>query len=149
MWLLALSLPLVVSIVACQGGDSAVTIISGGKSIRVQVEIANTEQLRELGLMYRRHLDRDAGMLFLFPAPSHLVFWMKNTLIPLDMIFIGQNRRIVGIVADAQPYSERRLGVDALAQYVLEVNAGFCKSHGIVSGDAVRFSDVGKAAGAP
>ena len=105
----------------------------------VTVEIAATPEARAHGLMYRRDLAADAGMLFIFPTASEQRFWMKNTPLPLDMIFIGANRRIIGIVADTRPFSTNSLGVGGLSQYVLEVNAGFSAKHGLAAGDLVDF----------
>jgi uncharacterized membrane protein (UPF0127 family) len=111
----------------------------GRDVIVVNVEVAATNAKRELGLMFRRHLDEEAGMIFLFKQPQHLTFWMKNTLIPLDMIFADPDGRIVGIVENAAPLSESIDAVDGESQYVLEVNGGFCKRHGVIAGDRLRF----------
>ena len=89
--------------------------------------------------MYRTDLGGDAGMLFLFPQDEDLQFWMKNTPLPLDMIFIDASRTIVGIVADTRPFSTQARGVGKPSRYVLEVHAGFCATHGIASGDKVDF----------
>ena len=105
----------------------------------VKVEIANTPDARELGLMYRNHLDENAGMMFIFPAPSAAQFWMKNTVIPLDMFFADSNGKVLGIVANAQPYSEALLGGFDGTLYVLEVNAGYAAKHHIVAGDRLEF----------
>lgn len=105
----------------------------------VTVEVVDTPDSRAHGLMYRRDLGADAGMLFIFPTEVEQHFWMKNTPLPLDMIFIGSDRHIVGIVADAKPFSTNPLSVGAPSQYVLEVNAGYCAKHGIGAGDAVEF----------
>lgn len=112
---------------------------NGAQRTAARVELALTPARRELGLMYRNHMDEYAGMLFVFPASQRLRFWMKNTEIPLDMIFADSKGRIVGIVANAEPYSERPVGPDADAQYVLEVNGGFCARHGVRVGDRMRF----------
>jgi uncharacterized membrane protein (UPF0127 family) len=111
----------------------------GTKRATVRVELALTPAARELGLMYRNHMDEDAGMLFVFAAPSRLTFWMKNTEIRLDMIFADPSGIVVGIVANAEPYSERPVGPDAPALYVLEVNGGFCARHGVRAGDRMSF----------
>jgi uncharacterized protein len=89
--------------------------------------------------MYREHLDDDAGMLFIFPAVDQLKFWMKHTEIPLDMIFADPAGVVIGIVANATPYSEKPVGPDAPALYVLEVNGGFCARHGVRAGDRMNF----------
>jgi uncharacterized membrane protein (UPF0127 family) len=106
----------------------------------IKVEIAANDASREIGLMYRKSLGANDGMLFVFKQPSHQGFWMKNTEIPLDMIFAGASGKIVGIVADATPYSEKLLSVAADSQYVLEVNGGFAKSHHIAAGDMMKFA---------
>lgn len=110
-----------------------------GQPIRVRVDVAAGPKEREQGLMHRRQLDPDAGMLFVYPFESEQAFWMKNTYIPLDLFFIGNNRRIVGIVENAKPLSLERLQVDTPSRFILEVNAGFKKKHGIREGSPVRF----------
>jgi uncharacterized membrane protein (UPF0127 family) len=89
--------------------------------------------------MYRQHLGQEAGMLFVFKQPQHLAFWMKDTEIPLDMIFAGPDGTVAGIVADAEPFSERQLSVAGDSQYVLEVNGGFAERHRIKPGDRLQF----------
>jgi uncharacterized membrane protein (UPF0127 family) len=112
---------------------------SGTARASVNVEISDSEGEREFGLMYREHLEEGAGMLFVFAAPSHQTFWMKHTEIPLDMMFADAGGRIVGIVQNATPESEKMLSVDGDSQYVLEVSGGYCKRHGIATGDRLRF----------
>jgi len=111
----------------------------GAERAAVSVELARTPGQRTFGLMYRGHLAEDAGMLFIFPAAQALKFWMKHTEIPLDMIFADSSGIVVGIVANATPYSERPVGPDAPAIYVLEVNGGFCTRHGVRAGDKMSF----------
>ncbi len=121
-----------------------VTIVGPDNQVRatVNVELAQTEAQRQRGLMYRRELPADNGMLFIFKTPVHASFWMHNTQIPLDMIFAGPGRRIIGIIPDAQPYSDAPLEVAGISKYVLEVNGGFAKRHGIKAGDRMEFFDV-------
>ena len=83
-----------------------------------------------------------AGMIFLFSAPSVQAFWMKNTPLPLDMIFIGSDRKIVGIVEQTVPFSLDSRSVGRPSQFVLEINGGLAKRHGIKAGDAVRFEGI-------
>jgi len=78
-------------------------------------------------------------MLFVFKQPQHLAFWMKNTEIPLDMIFAGADGIVAGIIVNAEPFSERQLSVAGNSQYVLEVNGGFVQRHGIKPGDRLQF----------
>jgi uncharacterized membrane protein (UPF0127 family) len=120
-----------------------VAIVGPGNEARatVNVELAQTDRLRERGLMYRSELPADAGMLFVFKAPLHASFWMHNTQIALDMIFAASDRRVIGIIANAEPYSDAPLEVAGNSQYVLEVNGGFCQRHGIKAGDRLEFHD--------
>jgi uncharacterized membrane protein (UPF0127 family) len=131
---------LILAVADCTGGPRVrISDASGTSKAVVRVEIADTAAARELGLMYRQHLAQDAGMLFVFKRPQHLAFWMKNTEIPLDMIFAGADGTVTGIVAGAEPFSERPLSVGEDSQYVLEVNRGFGQRHGIKPGDRMQF----------
>jgi uncharacterized membrane protein (UPF0127 family) len=135
---------LCMSLTACAQGPHVEIIAPDGKvRADVAVEIAATPQQRETGLMYRGHLGANDGMIFLFTHPQPLTFWMKNTEIPLDMVFADANRQVLGSVDQAEPYSEQLLSVDGDSQYVLEVNGGFCKAHGIKAGDHLRFMGIG------
>jgi uncharacterized membrane protein (UPF0127 family) len=131
-------------VLAASGGaacarDPRVVLHGAGGDVAVRVEIADTPERRNLGLMYRRELAEDAGMLFVFDESTTLSFWMKNTHLPLDMIFIGEDRRIVGIVKDAVPYTTTPRSVGVPSRYVLEVNAGFSDRHRLARGDRVTF----------
>ena len=110
-----------------------------GKQVSIVVELADTPEKRHLGLMYRQDLKENEGMLFLFPKEEPLTFWMKNTPLSLDIIFINQARQIVSILKEATPYSEKHLPSGRPAQFVLEVLAGFCGKKGIEVGDRVEF----------
>lgn len=102
------------------------------RSVRVYVEVADTPELRERGLMYRTELDADKGMIFLWAAADIHAFWMKNTYIPLDMMFIHKHN-VVGIVENAEPQTETPRFVDAPSDAVLEVPAGTAARHGITT----------------
>ena len=115
----------------------------GSPPITVEVEVARTPAQTQRGLMFRRELAPDRGMLFLFARERQQSFWMRNTLIPLDMIFITSELRVLGVVENAEPETEDPREVPGLSQFVLEVNAGFARAHGIGPGTAVRFEDVG------
>lgn len=110
--------------------------------VTVDVEVVNTWPKIEKGLMYREHLPPEAGMLFMMGYESDHAFYMRNTLIPLDMIFIKKDMTIGGIVENAEPQTEtlRRTGVKTL--YVLEVNGGYTRSHGVIAGAKVTFENV-------
>jgi uncharacterized membrane protein (UPF0127 family) len=124
-----------------RAGPRVVVELRRGGRATVTVEVVRSEAERERGLMFRSSLAADAGMLFVFDESSDHAFWMKNTLIPLDMIFIDEGGRIVGVVADATPGSlEPRSG--GVSRFVLEVNAGWAKAQGVAAGDAVRFEGV-------
>ncbi len=114
----------------------------GQDPITVVVEVVRTSAERQHGLMDRRALDADRGMLFLFERPDALSFWMHNTYIPLDIIFIEPGMTILGIVENAEPLTDTSRNVPGLSQYVLEVNAGFSRRHGLASGTTVRFEGV-------
>jgi uncharacterized membrane protein (UPF0127 family) len=105
-----------------------------------QVEIAATPQAQERGLMFRREMADDAGMLFVYGMPQQLTFWMKNTYIPLDLLFIDEDARIVFIHANAQPLSEALITAPMPAVAVLEINSGLSSRLGIAVGDSVRWT---------
>jgi uncharacterized membrane protein (UPF0127 family) len=119
-----------------------VEISSGNGRVLVKVEVARTAAQKQRGLMYRKHLDEDAGMLFIAPYEQTQRFWMKNTFIPLDLVFIGGNFRIKGIIEDARPESKKILSIDSPSKYVLEVNAGFCKKYGVKEGQEVKIRGI-------
>ncbi len=110
--------------------------------VTVNLEVARTPAVRTRGLMFRRELAEDAGMLFVFPAPEHQTFWMHNTLIPLDMIFIRADRTILGIVKNATPETDDPREVPGESMYVLEVNGGWCDRHGVAAGQRVELTGV-------
>ena len=105
----------------------------------VYVDIADTQQAREKGLMYATSLDDDQGMLFIFDVESRESFWMKNTPLPLDMIFVNGGYNIVDINYNATPESEMVFTSRAPCKYVVEVNGGYCKAHGISVGDRIKI----------
>ncbi len=103
-----------------------------------RVEIADEPEEWARGLMFRREMAPDAGMLFVYPSPRRVSFWMKNTLIPLDMLFIDRLGRVRAIHENARPHDETPIpgGEDVLA--VLEINAGRVAELGITPGTQVR-----------
>jgi uncharacterized membrane protein (UPF0127 family) len=125
-------------VAACSQGGPAVVIHTAAKGpVRVRIELARTEEEQSRGLMYRTSLPEDHGMLFLFPEEKDHAFWMKNTYIPLDMIFIGSDGRIVGIHAKATPLSTAPISVGKPSRWVLEMNGGWAAYHGAAPGDRV------------
>jgi uncharacterized protein len=119
-----------------------VTIETADRKIVFRVEVALTPEEHARGLMYRTRLATDAGMIFIFDEAQIQRFWMKNTLIPLDMVFIGADRRIVGVVENAAPETEDERKVGAPSQYVLEIGGGLAAQLGIRAGQPVDFQGV-------
>jgi uncharacterized membrane protein (UPF0127 family) len=105
----------------------------------VEVEVAATPASRTRGLMWRRELPAGQGMLFIFPEEEVQSFWMRNTLIPLDMIFIQSGGRIVGIIERAEPLTLTGRSVGVPGRYVLEVPGGWSQTVGLKRGGAVEF----------
>ncbi len=130
-------------VTGCRSASSLPTVetiirAADGRELGVfSVEVAATNDERAKGLMFRRDLSPRNGMLFLFPEERRLSFWMKNTLIPLDMIFISRDWKVVGVVENAVPLSEESRGIDAESQYVLEFIGGTAARLGIVPGASV------------
>lgn len=121
-------------------------IMAGGKNRQeLEVEVATTEAQRRVGLMNRDSLPERKGMFFIFEKQGYLNFWMKNTLIPLDMIFIDKEGYVVHVVNDAKPCGEvqdsdcPKYNSNQPAKYVLEVNGGMAKKMGVVVGDKVTW----------
>ena len=108
------------------------------------VEMAQTEKEREIGLMYRTELADGRGMLFDFSPEQQVSMWMKNTILSLDMIFIGANGRILRIAENTEPQSLKIISSGGPAKGVLEVIAGTAKKYGIAPGDQVVHPLFGK-----
>ena len=131
-----------VAVASCEAQPKVTIVTQAGRSVVFQVEVADTPAKRTLGLQYRKELADGRGMIFLFPAETQQSFWMKNTPLPLDMIFINAERKIVGIVEQTTPFSLDSRSVAAPSQFVLEINGGLAKRHGIRPGDSVRFENI-------
>jgi uncharacterized protein len=114
----------------------------GAPEARVRVRLARNDAQRQRGLMYVQNLPLDRGMLFVFDEESVHSFWMKNTLIPLDMIFIRGDMTVGGVVESAEPLTETNRSVPAPSRYVLEVNGGWARTHRVAAGTRVRFDNV-------
>jgi len=106
---------------------------------QIDVEIADTDNKRHTGLMFREKMDSSQGMLFIFPNEEDQAFYMKNTIIPLDIIFINGKKQIVKIYKHTTPYSEKDLPSFKPVLYVIEVNAGFTDKYNIKEGDYIDF----------
>lgn len=113
---------------------------SSGAVIRtITVEIAEDEASRQQGLMHRRQLTLSEGMLFLFPEPDSLSFWMKNTMLPLDIMFVAADSSIINIARRTTPLSTTRVTSNGLAKYVVEVRGGFSDRFGVDEQARVRW----------
>ena len=141
---LALAVFVSLAVSACASEPRVVLQTASGE-VAVTVEVVSTPTQQAVGLMYRKELGALAGMLFVFDTAIEHPFWMKNTVLPLDMIFLGDDRKVVGIVKDAVPFTTTSRTVGAPSRYVLEVNAGFSDKHGVKNGDRVTFENVAAA----
>ena len=115
------------------------TVRSDGKVHTFRVEVAASEAEQAKGLMFRTGMGADEGMIFPENPPRRAAFWMRNTVIPLDIIFIGTDHRILNIAANAVPYDETPLPAIGLASGVLELNGGRAAELGIKPGDKVEW----------
>ncbi len=144
----ALALALAVAGGACAQPEAArteagaglelVTVETRNGPVRFQVEIADDDAERNRGLMFRETLARDHGMLFEFQQPERASFWMRNTPLSLDIIFIAPDGRILNIAERTTPYSEAPVLAAGMTGGVLEINAGLSAELGIRPGDHVR-----------
>jgi uncharacterized membrane protein (UPF0127 family) len=112
----------------------------GGNRLPFRVELADTPEAQARGLMFRTRLGDNEGMIFPSAVPEPRSFWMKNTPLSLDIIFIGADGRIANIAANTTPYSLDSVTSQGLASAVLELRAGRAKELGIVPGDKVSYS---------
>lgn len=115
------------------------TIEHGGVQHRFRVEVARTPAEQSRGLMFRTAMGPDEGMIFPMAPPRLASFWMRNTVIPLDLIFIGSDNRVLNIAANARPYDETPLTSNGFVKAVLELNGGRAAALGIAPGDMVRW----------
>ena len=120
----------------------------GNVKTRIDIQIADNEYDRELGLMFRKHMQENRGMLFIFPQEGIQSFWMHNTYIPLDMIFVNAQDKIVTIQNADKTLSDQTYSSIKPAQFVIEVNLGFAKKYGLKVGDIISWikakTDMGK-----
>ena len=115
------------------------TITSQGKTHAFRVEVARTPQEQAKGLMFRTEMGPDEGMIFPYDEPRVLSFWMRNTVISLDLVFIDEQHRIINIAENAVPYSEASILSAAPGVAVLELNGGRTRALGIVAGNKVDW----------
>lgn len=108
--------------------------------VQLEIEIAEGEYETQTGLMYRSSMQNNRGMLFVFEDVIMRSFYMKNTQFPLDIIYLGEDQKIINIQKNAVPFNQTSLPSEAPAKYVLEINAGLSDQWGLSSGDQMEFS---------
>lgn len=112
---------------------------AGSPISTIDIELADSPQKREMGLMHRTSMMENQGMLFIFDAEERQSFWMKNTHLPLDIIFVNEAKTIVHIAENCEPYSLKPIPSFEYAKYVVEVNAGYTKKNKIKVGSIINF----------
>ena len=132
------------TVLSCSKAAPTVTAIfkdPAGKTLgSFYVEIAATAEERAKGLMFRKEMAENAGMIFIFPEARQLRFWMKNTYIPLDMVFIGEDLKVIGVVEKAAPMTEDPRIITGPAKYVVELGGGVAKKFGIGAGSIMSIT---------
>lgn len=119
----------------------SVTFVDAAGTPRISVELALQDDHRSRGLMYRTAMSDEAGMLFSWPDERVRSFWMKNTCIPLDMLFIARDGTIVGILEQVPTLNQAPRSIPCPAAHVLEVNAGWTRTRGVRAGQKVKIDD--------
>ncbi len=122
---------------AQQSALEPLTIVTSSGEHTFQIEVARTDEQRARGLMFRRFMPQDRGMLFDFKTEQPIMMWMRNTYIPLDMIFIARDGRVINVAENTEPMSERTIASAAPAFAVLELNAGVTRKIGLKAGDRI------------
>jgi uncharacterized membrane protein (UPF0127 family) len=120
-------------------GELVFTDSAGVQKAKIDIEIADDDYQRELGLMNRKSMQENQGMLFIFPFERFQSFWMRNTFISLDMIFVDANKTIVTIHKNTQVLSDQSYPSSKPAKYVVEVVAGFTDKYNIKIGDKIEW----------
>ena len=141
---LSASLPALAQAPAAPGELENVTLVTASGEHVFKVEVMRTDEQRARGLMFRKHLPADRGMLFDFKAEQRVSMWIRNTYIPLDMVFIARDGTVVNVAQDTEPLSERTIPSAGPALAVLEVNAGVARRIGLKAGDRVRHPLFGR-----
>ena len=119
--------------------DGELSIFKNDSLIQtIEVEFAKSDEERALGLMYRSSMDEHQGMWFIFPEEAPRSFYMRNTEIPLDIIYLDKDKKVVSIAKNARPYDETSLPSEKPAMYVLEINGGLSDKWGIEKGDRME-----------
>ena len=120
-------------------GELTLSDDKGNPIVSMDIEIADDESRREIGMMGRTEMAERQGMLFVFEEEHYASFWMRNTILPLDMVFIDKQGRINTIHKNTKPFSDENYPASGLTLFVLEVNAGFTDKYGIKVGDMISW----------
>jgi uncharacterized membrane protein (UPF0127 family) len=128
---------------AAEATREPLEIVTASGTHVFNVEVARSERERERGLMYRRSLPQDQGMLFLFRSEQPVAMWMKNTYISLDMVFVSRKGRVVSIARNAVPLSETIIPSGGPVYAVIELAGGSADAIGLAVGDRVRHPEFG------
>lgn len=145
--MLCLSFVGLVALVAAALADApleTLTFETAGGARAFQVEVADTPEKREVGLMYRRSMAADHGMLFDFDRPQTISMWMQNTYVSLDMVFVSREGRVTRIAENTEPLSTRVISSGGPVRYVVELVAGTAKRIGLKPGDRVEHPRIGR-----
>ena len=129
--------------------EPQVTFESEAGPIVVELEVVSTPAKIQRGLMHRRHLPPNRGMLFVFSSERVRSFWMKNTLIPLDMLFVKADMTVAGIERNTVPLSLESRSIGVPTQYVIEVNGGWTAKHGVEPGSKISLANLPDVKSAP
>ncbi len=129
-----------------QDGNLQFVLPDGSTAARIAIEIAATDSAQARGLMQRRSLPPDTGMLFVMDKEEQRAFWMANTPMPLDIIFVNADSVVVKVADHTTPYSQQNIESDLPAQYVVEVRAGYAARHGIVPGSRIAWETTANSA---
>lgn len=116
-----------------------VRFITDNSQVSYRLEVVNTPAGRQKGLMFRKSMPKEHGMLFIFPDNADHSFYMKNTFISLDMIFVSEDKKVVGVISDVPVLNETSRKIGKLSKYVIELNAGEAARSGIMEGTLVSF----------
>ena len=120
-------------------GRTQLLVETRGRCILISAYVAHTRQQRAQGLMYVSDMPLEEGMIFLYPEAARISMWMKNTMIPLDMLFLSGDGRVTKIAAHTEPLSEKMIESEADVTAVLELNGGAAEYFGIAPGDVISF----------
>ncbi len=125
-------------------GELSFKDANGKELTKIEIEIVENDADRQKGLMFRKQMLESRGMLFIFDAEEPQSFWMHNTYVSLDIIYVGKDFKVVSIQKNAKTLNDTPLPSDAPAQYVVEVNAGFSEKFGIKKGVLIEFKNYNK-----